>query len=198
MTRHDALYALLLRAYPAAFRARYGREMALAFRDLRREEKARGLRFWAPLLWDAARSAPALHFDAWRERWVTDIQTPGGTMRPMAILTVVVGALESLNALTEAWAGGVVNRDSESLIAGVAGAAAGATLMIAGVVLLRRSPRAMVWAWTSAFTCVTLFGLNAVLFPRLSVLSTLLGIGLPIALLIYLHVGRGRPGATIA
>jgi hypothetical protein len=197
MNRHEALYALLLRAYPAAFRARYGREMALAFRDLRREEKARGLRFWAPLLWDAARSAPGLHFDAWRERWVADIQTTEGTMRPMAILAVLIGALESLNALAEAWAGGMVNRDSESLIVGVAGAAAGVTLMITGVALLRRSPRAIVWAWASAYICVTLFGLNAVLFPRLSVLSTLLGVGLPIALLIYLHIGRGRPGATI-
>jgi hypothetical protein len=197
MSRHEALYALLLRAYPAAFRARYGREMALAFRDLRREENARGLRFWAPLLWDAARSAPALHFDAWRERWITNIQTPEGTMRPMAMLAVLIGALESLNALTEAWAGGV-NRDSESLIIGAAGVVAGATLVIAGVALLRRSPRAMVWAWASAFICVTLFGLNAVLLPRLSVLSTLLGIGFPIALLIYLHVGRGRPRATMA
>lgn len=67
----ERLYALLLRAYPAAFRARFGPEMRQLFRDRRRDAAERGegaARFWLGLAADAVRSLPAQHLAALRER----------------------------------------------------------------------------------------------------------------------------------
>lgn len=65
-------YRLLLGAYPPAFRAAYGREMAQLFRDQRRAAAVGDhpvLGFWAAVVWDVVRSAPALRLDALRARW---------------------------------------------------------------------------------------------------------------------------------
>ena len=91
MRAAERVYRLLLRAYPAGFRAEYGREMVLVFRDRRRDESARGIRFWSEMIWDVARSAPALRLDAFRIRWEEDIQTGEEKMRTMAILAVLIG-----------------------------------------------------------------------------------------------------------
>ena len=56
----ERIYRLLLRAYPPAFRAEYGREMVLVFRDQCRDGDVRTLGFWVRVLWDVVRSAPAL------------------------------------------------------------------------------------------------------------------------------------------
>ena len=54
-------YALLLKAYPPAFRADVGEEMAAAFADRYQDEAARSRRalavLWARTLWDTARNA---------------------------------------------------------------------------------------------------------------------------------------------
>jgi len=54
-------YALLLKAYPPAFRADVGEEMAAAFADRYKDEAARSRRalavLWARTLWDTARNA---------------------------------------------------------------------------------------------------------------------------------------------
>jgi len=67
MVAADRLYRLLLLAYPAGFRHEYGREMALVFRDLRREEQYRGgfrpLRVWLDVLADLGRSAVEEHME---------------------------------------------------------------------------------------------------------------------------------------
>src|SRR6266571_1558077 len=62
----ERIYRLLLRAYPPDFRAENGREMVLLFRDQCRESDARTLGFWAAVICDVARSAPALRAEAWR------------------------------------------------------------------------------------------------------------------------------------
>jgi hypothetical protein len=54
------LYGVLLRAYPAPFRAAYGEEMRRAFRDLLRERRRAGeswAGFWLHMLHDVATSA---------------------------------------------------------------------------------------------------------------------------------------------
>ena len=124
----ERAYRLLLRAYPAAFQAEYGREMLLHFRDLRRAAApARAaLDFWGDVLWDVVRSAPALRAQDWRARaltlfrrgaqrrapvhgrWLDTFFTGGSTMRAAratAGLAVVVGIYEGANALAEGWAG---------------------------------------------------------------------------------------------
>ena len=63
----ERIYRLLLRAYPPDFRAEYEREMVLLFRDQCQESDVRTLGFWAAVICDVARSAPALRAAAWRE-----------------------------------------------------------------------------------------------------------------------------------
>lgn len=188
----ERAYRLLLRAYPAEFRAAYGREMALAFRDLRRAASdgsdAGGIRFWAWALWDVARSAPALRLEAWRARWSTDIQLEGSTMKTMAILSVLVGAVVAASSFAEGWLGGVMYHNAISLTGGIMGSIAGTMLLFAGVSMLRRAPRAAVLARRAALACLTM-----ILFvPRMGVFAILLSVGFPIVLLVYLHRTRGR------
>jgi hypothetical protein len=172
--------------------------MAMVFRDQRRETGARGVRFWAAIVWDVARSAPALRVEALRARGGGGSRTEEGKMKPMAILAVLIGALEIVNAVAEGWAGGVVNHDGYSLAAGVMGAVAGALLVASGTALLRRSTAAAAWARGAASTCLVMFLVIGLMTPRLSILALLLGIGFPLALLLFLRWTRGRPVPTMA
>lgn len=199
MTPAESAYRMLLRAYPAGFRATFGAEMIQAFRDLRRENRAGGVRFWAPMIWDVARSAPAQRVAAMRESWNGNTQPEEGKMKTMAILAVLIGALEAVNAMGEVWAGGIVNHGGYSLAIGSLGIATGLLLVAAAVSLLRRSAGAAAFAQGAAIACLTVFTLVAVLRPIFSVAATILGIAFPIAMLIYLRVTSGRgPAARVA
>ena len=195
MSAAERVYRLLLRAYPAGFRAEYGREMVLVFRDRRREAAARGIRFWWDMIWDVARSAPALRLDAFRIRWEGDIQTGEEKMRTMAILAVLIGVTEAANALAEGWAGGIAN--GGFWLAGIIlTVVAGTLLVVAGVAMLRRAPGAVPWARAAAITCLTVVVLIRLLQPWMSIFATLLGIVFPIALLLFLWwTRRRRPSA---
>jgi hypothetical protein len=192
----ERVYRLMLRAYPSAFRAEYGQQMALIFRDRRREAAATHLAFWAAMVADVARSAPGLRLDAARAEWGTDIQIKGGKMKTMAILAIVIGAIEVVNSLVEGWFGGVVNHAGSSLageaMGVVAGVVAGALLVAAAIALLRRSSGAKALAAGAAVTCLAVFVLVALLRPMFSIFSTLLGIGFPIVLLVFLSATRGQ------
>src|SRR2546427_9561950 len=97
----ERIYRLLLRAYPPDFRAEYGRETVLLFRDQCRESDVRTVRFWAMVLSDVARSAPALRAAAWRA-WVNEsTQTMEEIMKLAAMLTVLVGAFGIAGALVD-------------------------------------------------------------------------------------------------
>lgn len=193
MSAAERAYGLLLRAYPAEFRLAYGREMMLVFRDQRRELAATPVSFWAATLWDVARSAPALWLEVSRARWDRDIQTKGVKVKPMAILAIVIGAIEAVNALAETWAGGLVNRDAYWLVALTIAVAAGVLLVASGVRLLRQSPGATALARGAAVTCLAVFVVITFSKPMLSIFSTILGIAFPIALLLFLRTrGRGR------
>lgn len=192
MSAAERIYQLMLRAYPPRFRAEYGREMEVLFRDLRRGDGGSGLEFWGRTLWDVARSAPALRIEAMRGRELGDTKPLGGMMKAIAMVAIVVGVLEALSAGAEGWAGGLRNGDGISLVAGVVGLVAGALLVSAGAALLRRSPRAarLARAWAVAvivmFACLTLFA------HRLSIAATIFGVAVPVALLIYLWRSGGR------
>jgi hypothetical protein len=200
----DRTFQVLLRMYPADFRAEYGREMTLAFGDLRRQrDEAHGARFWVHLLWDVGKSAPALRVEAFRARWEISIQTQEGKMklRIMGILTILIGAFEAASALIEGWgSGGVVNRDAYSLIWGTFGAIAGTLLLSSGVALIRKSPGAPTFSYIAATTCFAVFALLTIIQPRMSIMATLLGIGFPIALTLFLYwtQGRGQSATTAA
>src|SRR5882762_2120124 len=60
----ERIYRVLLRAYPQDFRAEYGREMVLLFREQCQESDVRTLAFWAAVVFDVARSAPVLRMES--------------------------------------------------------------------------------------------------------------------------------------
>jgi hypothetical protein len=203
MSAAERAYRLLLRAYPAAFRARYGREMELIFGDQRREANTSDVRLWVETVLDVARSAPALRLEHWCARWNGNSQPREGEMKVMAILTVLIGALEALNAVGEGWAGGLFKGGGHDgyWVAGVILAVvAGVVLLMAGIAMLRRTRSATTWAQSAAVICLSLVVLIRLMQGWMSGFSMLLGIAFPIALVIFLRVspGRGKSTTTMA
>jgi hypothetical protein len=195
----ERTYRLLLRAYPSRFRAAFGREMTTVFRDRRREMRASPVRFWAEILTDIARSAPVLRLDAARARWSPEPLSEEVVMMTMSILAVLVGAFEVMNTLIEVAAGGISNRSALALAAIVLAILAGVTMLVAGISMLRGAPRAPFLARAAAVTCLAVFALIGALVPLLSIFSILIGVGFPIALLIYFGTHRAlgeRPPRT--
>ncbi len=199
MSAAERAYRLLLRAYPAEFRAEYGREMTQLFNDRRRDASAARAQFWAAMLADIARSAPAMRLEQWRAQWSDNIHVEERTMKTMAILGILIGTLEVVSSAAEAWVGGLVLHGGYSLAAGTVAAAAGGLLVASAIAMLRGSKGAVSLAQGSAIACIAVFALVAALHPIFSILSTMLGIGFPIALLLYLRVTQGRgPSGQIA
>jgi hypothetical protein len=185
----DRAYRILMRAYPLAFRQRFAGEMMLAFRDQRRASGRTGLRFWAATIWDITRSASLQRADSWRQSWETSTLTEIRTMKPMAIVAILIGAFEVVNALAEGVTGGLATHDTRSLAAAIVGVVAGALLIGAGTALLRRAPAAEQRARRFAVACIGLLVL-AVLLGRLSIMSIVLGVVFPIGLLVFLRGAR--------
>ena len=192
MSAHERMYRFMLRAYPRGFRSDYGREMEQLFRDQRREAQGGDLRLWAATVWDVVQSAPTLRMEATLAGWNEDFHAKEGKMKTMASLAMLIGAVLVASALAEGWAGGMGNHDSRSLMAGTLGVVAGALLLAAGVGLLRGSSRAAVRAQGAAITCLAVFAVITLAAPRMSVFTTLLGFGFPIALLVYLRLTGGQ------
>jgi hypothetical protein len=186
----ERVFDALLRAYPADFRAQYAKEMTQLFRDQRRIDVRAGISFWAETIWDVARSAPALRAEALRAGSKRGNQPLEGTMRPMAILAMLVGVIQVVNAAIEGWAGRS-QIGSEYSLAGVAlGLVAAALLVAAGVALLRRGWDAVTWARVAAVACLMVVALIRLVQPWMSVFGMLLGIGFPVALLLFLYLAR--------
>ena len=113
-------------------------------------------------------------------------------MKPMAILAVLIGALELLNALVEGWAGRGNVADGSWLVGVTLGVVASALLMGAGIGLLRRGRSAASWARMAAIACLTAFVLIRVVEPWMSIASMILGIGFSIGLALFLFITRLR------
>lgn len=179
----ERIYRLLLHAYPPDFRAEYGREMVLLFRDQCRESDRRSFGFWARVFWDIARSAPALRMESWRQ----NTQTMEVIMKLTAILTVLLGVLGIANAVVEWVAGSTGAIDGTYVLAVVLGVFASALLLAAGIAILLRRPQAARLALFASLVSVVAARL---LFPWMSIFSQLIGFGLPVALLIALYWPR--------
>lgn len=186
MSAAERVYRLRLRVYPPSFRHAYEREMLLFFRDHRRQEHGRGVRVWVALCLDTARSASCL----WREQVTDVIHTGETTMKAMAVLAMLVGAFEALNTGVEAAAGGFGIRDLLSQAALVLVVWSSVLLLACGIALLRRAQRAIALARLAGLAGVGAFVLIAIARPMLSGLAMLLGIGFPVALLVFLLVRR--------
>jgi hypothetical protein len=184
-------YRLLLRAYPPAFRAEYGREMTLAFRQCRQEGQRSAPWFWAAMLWDIARSAPAQRLEEMQVRWTMNLHIREGAMKTMGILATLVGAVEMVNSLIEGVAGGM-HRDGLQLLSVALCMVGGAVLVAAGIAMLRRGAGATTQALGAAAVCLVAFAIIGVAAPVMSGFSMLLGIGFPVVLLAFLFGRRGR------
>jgi len=186
----ERIYRLLLRAYPPDFRAEYGREMVLLFRDQCRESDVRTVGCWARLLCDVARSAPALRVEAWRERGRESTRIMEVIMKLAAMLTVLVGAFGILNAMVEWGAALTGTIGGMHALALVLGVLASALLLGAGAAILRPTQRGLQAARLALFASLVLIVAARLLHPWMSVLSQLVGIGLPVAILIALYWPR--------
>lgn len=119
-------------------------------------------------------------------------------MKVMAILAVLVGALEALNVMGELMAGGQAGRSVlASLVLAVAALAA-LLLLAGGVALLVRPRNTARFAGAAALVCLIVFAGIAAVRPIFSIAGSLLGIGFPIALLAFLYrdSGRGQSAAS--
>ena len=115
----------------------------------------------------------------------------------MAILAIMVGALEAAGAFTEFWAAVTHPMGSAPwMIGSTMGLVAGGLLMGAGVALLRRSPGAVPMARGAAVTCILVFLLISYVVPMMGYFAQLLGIGFPIVLLFFLRRGNGDWGGV--
>jgi len=183
----ERIYRLLLRVYPPAFRAEYGREMVLVFREQCRVGDVRTLGFWARVFWDVARSAPTLRVEAWRARGMENTRTVEVTMKIAAMLTVLLAGFGIVGAVGEWVAGTKGAMGGGYVLAVVLGAFASALLLGAGVAILLRNRQA---ARLALFASLALVVAARLLFPWMSIFSQLVGFGLPVALLIALYWPR--------
>jgi len=182
----QGIYRLLLRAYPSGFRARYEREMVLLFRDQCRESDVRTVGFWAAVIWDIARSAPALRVEAWRE----STRTMEAIMKLAAMVTLLVGVLGILNAGVDAGAafmGTISGMHAVSLVLGVF---AGILLLVAGAATLRPAEQGRRAAGLALVASLALIVAARLLHPWMSPFSQLVGIGFPVGFLIALYWPR--------
>jgi hypothetical protein len=197
----ERVYRFLVRAYPPRFRERYGHELALAFRDAHRdaERGARGarFRFWIGIVLDLARSVPAQRVGALRRSWEHLAPPTEGLMKTMGILAVLIGALQAINAVVELSASGV---HAGAFPLGVVFLALllGVLLVGAGVAMLGRSRLASPLAQASAIAWLVLVVLVRAVHPWMSIVTTILAVVFPVALLLFFQLGRGRrtPGTA--
>src|SRR6266511_6042869 len=182
----EHFYRLLLRAYPPEFRAEYGGEMVLLFRDQCRESDVRSLGFWARVLCDVARSAPTLRMEAWR----ANNRTMEVTMKVAAILTGLLGVFGIANAAVEWVAGSKGVNEGTYVLAVVLGVFASVLLLGAAVAILLQTRWGRQPARLALVASVVLFVAARLLFPWMSYFSQLVGFGLPVALLIALYWPR--------
>jgi hypothetical protein len=173
----EGIYRLLLRVYPPEFRAEYEQEMVLLFRDQCRDSDVRSFGFWARVLLDVIRSAPALRAEATR--------TVEVMMKIAAALTVLLGGFVIFGEITEWMAvSHATGRYVPSIVLGIA---ASGLLLGAGVAILLGMRQAARVALVVSLMC---FMAARLLFPWMGIFVQLVGFGLPVALLIALYWPR--------
>jgi uncharacterized membrane protein YhaH (DUF805 family) len=104
----------------------------------------------------------------------------------VAVLAILVGALELLNTVGAATAVGRGGRSTASVMILVAAAIVAALLVGSGIALVVRRRRAIPFARLAALACLVVFAAIAALRPGLSIAATLLGIVFPIVMLVFL------------
>ena len=116
-------------------------------------------------------------------------------MKLASILTVLLGVFGIVGAIVEWVAGSKGAIDGRYVLAVVLGVFASALLLGAGVAILLRRPQP---ARLALFASLVSMAAARLLFPWMSILSQLVGFGLPVALLIALYWPRKSAPSTAA
>jgi hypothetical protein len=192
----DRVYRLLLRAYPRSFRAEYGREMMLIFRDEFRSRNAAALGFWTIMLCDVARSALPIWMDELCARMNDYTRIVEVIMKLAGMLAVLLGAYGVVNAFAEA-VPGMRGTPSDVYVLAVALAIiAAALLLTAGAALLRSPVSGRHTATVASLASLVTVVIARLLHPWMSILALVVGIVLPIALLAALRWPTGSRTTT--
>jgi hypothetical protein len=153
--------------------------MVLVFRDQCRDGDARTVGFWVHVLWDVARSAPALRAEGTRTAEVI--------MKLAAILTVVLAVLAMLGSGAEWVACSRQGMGGTYMLSLLLAAVGFAALLGAAVTILFRKQHI---ARLALIASLALFLAARLLFPWMGIFVQLVGLGLPVALLIALYWPR--------
>ena len=104
-------------------------------------------------------------------------------MSILAILTILVGALETAGGMQELVYQGILNSRLYPLIGGTIGTVAGAFLLATGIALFRRSPNTRRLARATVAVSLPVFLLIGVIAPLAGLAATILACGMPLVVL---------------
>lgn len=107
-------------------------------------------------------------------------------MTVLAVITILVGALQAAAGAQELVFQGVLNNRLYPLLGGTLGTVAGIFLLATGIALFRRSPDILRLARTTASVSIPVFLLIGVLQPLAGRPATILGFGMPLVVLAVL------------
>lgn len=105
---------------------------------------------------------------------------------PLALLAIVLGALETAGAVQELVFRGILQSLTGPLCIGAIGTVGGVAVLATGIALLLRSPRIDILIPATAWLCVPTFILSGVIYHYAGWPITAAGIAFPL-LLVLLH-----------
>jgi membrane associated rhomboid family serine protease len=107
-------------------------------------------------------------------------------MTVLAVITILVGALQTAGGAQELVFQGVFNSRLYPLIGGTLGTVAGVFLLATGIALFRRSPDLLRLARATVSVSLPVFLLIGVIQPLAGRAATILGFGMPLVVLAVL------------
>jgi hypothetical protein len=193
----ERVYGLLLRAYPSEFRSEFGGEMMMLFRDEYRSSNGPTLGFWTTMVCDVARSATSMWLEELSARAKDYTRIVEVIMKLAGILAVLLGVYGVVNALAEAVPGMRSAPGGAYIAAVVLGIVAAALLLTAGAALLRSPVSGRRTAIIASLASLVTVVIARLLFPWMSMLGLVVGIGFPIVLFAALQwPNRNGPSAS--
>lgn len=108
-------------------------------------------------------------------------------MTPLAVVTILVGALLAAGGLQEMVFQGVLNNRAYPLLGGTLGAVAGGLILATGIALFRRSSDVVRLARTAASVCLPVFAWIGIIQPLAGRAATILGLAVPLLVLAILR-----------
>jgi hypothetical protein len=109
---------------------------------------------------------------------------------PIALLAIILGALETAAAAQELVYMGILKSRTEPLEIGTFGTVAGALLLAAGIALLVRSVLAAILVPAAAYVSVPVFILSGVIKHYAGWPITAIGIAFPLLILVWQRMSR--------